>query len=88
MPLYFFHVQDGEYIPDREGTELADIASAQIEAVRFAGELLSEGAAKFWSGDVWMLRVTDDTDLTLFELTFSATLSAAMRLRLGVCLGS
>ena len=83
MPLYYFHIQDGEYLPDREGTELPDIATAQVEAVRLAGQLLSEGAEKFWFGDAWMLRVTDDTDLTLFELTFSASCSAVMGAKSG-----
>lgn len=83
MPLCYFHIQDGEYLSDREGTQLPNIATAQIEAVRLTGQLLSEGAEKFWIGDAWMLRVTDDTDLTLFELTFSASCSAAMGTKSG-----
>jgi hypothetical protein len=46
--------------------------------VRFSGHLLSSTPDKFWSGQEWKMRVTDDNDLTLFELMFTASCSAAM----------
>lgn len=80
MPRYFFHLTDGEDYPDLHGTMLEDHAAARIEAVRFSGQLLSERPDKFWSGEEWKMRVTDDKDLTLFELIFIATCSAAMQM--------
>ena len=49
-------------------------------AVRFSGQLLSDKPDKFWSGQEWKVRVTDDKDLTLFELLFIASCSAAMQM--------
>ncbi len=80
MPRYFFHVKDGDDYPDLQGTELENDAAARTEAVRFSGQLLSYSPEKFWSGQEWSMRVTDDKDLTLFELMFTATCSAAMRM--------
>jgi hypothetical protein len=78
MPRYFFHVHDGDDFPDLQGTVLDDIDAARVEAVRFSGDLLRHGAEKFWSGEEWSMRVSDDKDLTLFELLFTATCSPAM----------
>ena len=76
MPRYFFHVQDGSDFPDLQGTVLDDLPAARVEAVRFAGSLLS-GTETFWQSSEWTLRVTDDQDLTLFDLRFFASDSAA-----------
>jgi len=77
MPRYFFHVHDGDNFPDLRGTQLPDVEAARKEAVRFAGALLSDHPDKFWSSGEWHMRVTNQDDLTLFELTFLATASAA-----------
>ena len=73
MPRYHFHVADGRDYPDLQGTELADLAAARREALRFAGALLADQDVSFWSGEEWSMRVTDATDLTLFTLMFIAT---------------
>ena len=73
MPRYFFHVLDGQDFPDHHGVELADLASARKEAIRVAGNLLLDVADGFWSTGQWTIRVTDDRDLTQFQLTFFAT---------------
>ena len=78
MPRYFFHVTDGDDFPDLQGTVLDNHAAARTEAVRFSGQLLSDKPERFWSGQEWKMRVTDDNDLTLFELIFIASCSAAM----------
>jgi hypothetical protein len=78
VPRYFFHVADGENYPDLQGTVLHNDAEARTEAVRFSGQLLSDKPEKFWSGEEWKMRVTDHNDLTLFELMFTASCSAAM----------
>lgn len=77
MPRYHFHVSDGRDYPDLQGTILANLAEARVEAVRFSGHLLGDEAEKFWEGEEWTMRVTDEKDLTLFTLMFVATESAA-----------
>jgi len=72
MPRYFFHVYDGESLPDESGSELADIYSAQTEAIHLSGELLKEMGGRFWNGDEWRLEVADATGQVLFVLRFSA----------------
>lgn len=81
MPRYFFHVKDGEEFPDLQGTVLEDHRAARTEAVRFSGDLLRASPEKFWSGQEWTMRVTDDQDLTLFELMFTASCSASMSMK-------
>jgi hypothetical protein len=73
MPRYFFHVRDGKTFTDETGTILSDVAEAKQHAVKFAGQLLSYEPQTFWEGTEWVLRVTDENDLTLFTLTFFAT---------------
>jgi hypothetical protein len=79
MPRFFFHVEDGESYTDLQGTELPDIEAARHEAVRFAAALLHDQAERFWDSTEWRVRVTNDVDLTLFELTFFGTQAPATR---------
>lgn len=66
MPRYYFHVMDGVSHPDTEGIELSDLKAAQIEAVRFSAQSLSETADTFWETEEWKLNVTDGGGLVLF----------------------
>jgi len=77
MPRYYFHVSDGQRFDDLQGTELPDLAGARKEALRFASGLLTDTKPDLWTGEEWTMRVTDDTDLTLFTLMFVATNAAA-----------
>ncbi|HVI30841.1 DUF6894 family protein [Phenylobacterium sp.] len=72
MPRYHFNVEDGQSIPDPEGTVLPDLESARREAVRLAGRLLDDDPAHFWSSGAWRVVVTDDAGRTLFILDFRA----------------
>jgi hypothetical protein len=78
MPRYFFHVHDGQDLPDTEGTELPNVAAAQSEAIRASGDMLSnhKGSAGFWAGEDWTMNVTDATGRSLLTLRFSGTLHA------------
>lgn len=73
MPRFFFHVTDSRSYPDLQGTDLPDIRAARREAVRFSGSLLAKAADTFWDGQEWHMRVTDESDLTLFTLMFIGT---------------
>ena len=78
MPRYFFHVYDGSSSPDTDGTELADIYTAQAAAIRTSGEILRDMGAKFWNGTEWRLEVADEHGDTLFVLRFSAEERSAL----------
>ena len=43
MPMYYFHIRDGStFESDPDGTELPDISTAHVEALKVAHELLRE----------------------------------------------
>ena len=73
MPRYFFHVHDGVYVPDEDGTELPDIYRAQTEGIKLCGALVSEMGAKFWDHGEWKLEVCDSVQKPLFTLTVTST---------------
>lgn len=78
MPRFFFHVDDGTFTPDREGTELADRDAAKSEAVSAAGEILNSLDGQFWSDSAaWRMHVTDEEDILLFTLRFSSDVPSA-----------
>jgi hypothetical protein len=70
VPRYFFHIEDGENFVDLYGTELPDLATARMEAVRFASSSLRDSADQLLSSFEWKMRVADGKDLTLFKLNF------------------
>lgn len=72
MPRYFFHVVDGRDYPDLQGTLLDNLQAARLEAVRFAGDLLSHNVESFWTGGEWTIQVADGTGKTLLTLKFLA----------------
>lgn len=78
MPRYFFHSEDGRLEHDAVGTELADTASARLEAVRFAGALLKDRAQALWEGTRWRLLVTDESALILFTVEVNTVIGAAV----------
>jgi hypothetical protein len=86
MPLYFFHVDDGDRV-DRLGVELPDLQRARKEAAVLAGELLRDRPDAFWQAQAWTTTVTDAAGLTLFTIQVEAT-SAEARLASEVIIGS
>ena len=73
MPRFHFNVEDGQPIPDPEGTVLPDIEAARREAVRLAGRLLDDHPTEFWDRGEWCVVVTDDAGRDLFKLNFYAS---------------
>jgi hypothetical protein len=78
MPRYHFHVCDGQDFVDLHGTELPDLAAAKREAARYAAHLLQDQPETFWDSAHWHMRVTDDQNMTLFDLTFIGGDAAAI----------
>ena len=72
MPMYYFHLSNGEKVLDVDGTNLVDLAAARTHAFGVARELTfkSEGLLdQDWS--VWRLLVHDDGGIELFSLPLS-----------------
>ena len=76
MPRYFFHVQDGQDIPDDTGTVCADPQDARAQAVMASGALLKDLGARFWRDASWAMHVTDDQGVTVCDLRFTGTAGA------------
>jgi len=72
MPRYFFHVIDGREILDNEGSELAGLKEARVEAIQLAGAILRDEGDTFWRGVEWHMDVTDASVLSVLKLHFSA----------------
>jgi hypothetical protein len=71
VPRYFFHVMDGKAIIDDTGMELDSMHEVRHQAIRTAGEILSEGIAS-WSGVTWRMSVADESGTVVYSVEFSA----------------
>jgi len=68
VPNYHFNING---LTDGSGhrvVELKDLAEAKCEALKLAETVISDVSGTFWDGPEWMLIVTDDAGLTLFQL--------------------
>ncbi len=68
MKRYFFDVTDGFHDQDEKGVELADDRAAQIEAIRFAGEVLRHEPDRLEDGRL-SIQVFDAEHEPLFSIT-------------------
>ncbi|RYE96466.1 MAG: hypothetical protein EOO77_40910 [Oxalobacteraceae bacterium] len=74
MPRYHFHVSDARDGRDTDGTELDGDNEARAMTLRYSGEIIASSTETFWHHDRWSMRVTDASNVTLFELQFAATM--------------
>ena len=65
MPRYFFHRADGGFDPDQEGTEIPDLATARIEAIRFAAASMLDDPQEVWKGHNFRVELSDEHGLLL-----------------------
>ena len=65
MPRFFFHHTDGAFDPDDEGTEFPDLATARVEAVRYAAEVVRYRPYEVWAGDTFRIEVSDQDGMLL-----------------------
>ena len=70
MARYFFHIMNGKAIFDEVGLELTDMDHVRTEAIRAAGEMLSDGKHR-WKGQAWQMIVTDADDTIVFGVNLS-----------------
>jgi hypothetical protein len=45
MPRFYFHIEDGRRIEDKEGTVLPDVKAARVEAIASGGTMLRDTAS-------------------------------------------
>ena len=79
MPRYFFATADGTRETDHIGTQLANIAAARVEAIRYAGDVLSDQPGMLWDGEDFRVEVSDETGLVLFTVVTMAMNSSATK---------
>ena len=76
---YYFNFKDGKTILDDEGVEFADMEGVKKEAIQSSADMLKDVHGKhFWTGEPWVLWVTDQPNgggNTVLTLTFSSRLS-------------
>jgi hypothetical protein len=70
MPRYFFNVRGPPACADDEGTELPDLATAELEAVRLAGQMLFDNPTVLLTSSKWTVEVAD-VDGVVFLLRVS-----------------
>ena len=68
MARYFFHIQNGQDLPDGSGPVLPDVKHAREEAIKTASELLRGDGDDFWNSSDWTMRVTDEMGLPVFTI--------------------
>jgi hypothetical protein len=82
VPRFFFHHTDGVFDPDDEGTELADLATARIEAIRYAAETIKDRPEEVWTGRNFRVEVSDEEGMllcTVVILGFDAPAARGLR---------
>lgn len=72
MPMYYFHLRNGETITDVDGTDLADEAAARAHAAGVARELMFRRESMLqrdWAK--WTMSVRDEAGRELFSFTLN-----------------
>jgi hypothetical protein len=72
MARYFFHIVNGQFFPDSEGTECATADEVKAQAVIAAGEALQDQGFAFWHTGRWYMFVTDAGNNTKLKFSFEA----------------
>jgi hypothetical protein len=71
MPLYRFEVTRGD-TTEADEVECESIEVMREKALQVAQHSISDLQANFWGRPRWVLRVADDSNMTILCLTFSA----------------
>ncbi len=74
MPLYFFHIQNAEYVADETGIDLRDIAGARNEMARAAGGIIASDLQGGASTADFTIYLEGADREKLLELTITAVM--------------
>ncbi|NJC42435.1 putative secreted protein [Brevundimonas alba] len=77
MPTFIFETDAGTKGPRSASVVLPDLRAAQIAAVKYLGELLSDDGDEFWKEEMVTMTVSDNRGLCLFRLDLSAVRSSS-----------
>ena len=72
MARFFFHVVDGQFVPDTVGIECSTQAQVKTQAIRIAGEMIKDLGSELWDTSRLDLFVCDAQNNTLLKLSFCA----------------
>jgi hypothetical protein len=72
MPRFFFHVFNGEFIPDHAGIDCPTLEEVKDNAVRISGEMLKDQGLQLWRTGHFDMFVCDEHNKTHFRLSFQA----------------
>ena len=72
MARYFFHVVDGDFVPDSVGLDCKDATEVKVEAVKIAGAMIADQGAGVWTTGHLDMFVCDDKQKTHLKLSFVA----------------
>lgn len=72
MPKFYFHVINGDFVPDLQGMECSTFDEVKAQAVRVAGEMLKDQGLSVWSTGRYDMFVCDAGNQTRLRLTFHA----------------
>jgi hypothetical protein len=72
MPHYFFNTANGARERDDQGIDLPNDATARVEAIRFAGSVLSDEPDLLWDGQEFRVEVADAEGTLLFTIKMAA----------------
>lgn len=79
VPLFYFDIRDGKFIPDVGGEDLPDVEAARLRGAELCQELLTGNPAEFWQGEAWEVVVRDESGLAVFTIAFTATAMPSTR---------
>ena len=71
MPVYRFEITRGD-TTEVSQIECENIEAMRRQALRTAKQSIGDLEESFWGHPRWVLRVTDDSNMTLLCLSFSA----------------
>jgi hypothetical protein len=63
---YFFHITNGQDLPDDTGMIFAGAKEARYEAIQTASQVLRGDRVDFWNSPEWTMRVTDEAGNPVF----------------------
>jgi hypothetical protein len=83
MAIFYFDTEDGGRHEDLEGVELADLATAKMEAVTMTGEMLRDRPDDLWASRGLRMTVADENHRPLFVIRVEAAPASAQVYRFG-----